>query len=137
MLVLPSKGASIILANERMINDSLMELACTPNGWSREPLVDILEEIAGLRFGEPPYARPAGFYSGPLYFDVFILDPVGNVTVRMNRLKRRQPIQWCDPAKLAAAMRTFHCDYAYGCESLKMDRPRINELLDSFVMEMQ
>jgi hypothetical protein len=138
MLVFPSKGVSIILTNERMINDSLMVLVCTtPHTSSHDPrlsLIDILEEIADLRFGEPPYPRPAGFYSGPLYFEVFSLDPVGNVTDRLKRLKSRYQLSWCDPAVLTDALRTFHCDYAYGCERQQMDRPNIIELIDKFMV---
>lgn len=139
MLVSARKGASIILAHERRINDYLMELAVgtSTTGYDpRPPLIDILQEIADLRFTEGVNIyRPAGCYHGTLYFDVFGLDPVGNVTERLHQLKR--PHRRCDPHKLAEALRTFHCDYAFAWENHRLHYPFIDDLLDKFVVTMQ
>jgi len=135
MLIMPSKGTSIITTSERMINDTLMMLACRPTPPSREDLIDVLEEIADFRWGDPPYPRPAGFYSGPLYWEVFQADPVGNTQYRMERLKKRFHHLWidCDGQLMADALRKFHCDFAYGCESGDMNRMAVCGLINAFL----
>jgi hypothetical protein len=140
MLVFPKKAASLIESNERTINDSLMQLVCRPPYTylrpSRNELVDVLEEIADLRCGsEPSYPRPAGFYSGPLYWDVFGCDPVGNVAYRLERLKQRYREVWidCDPKKMADALRQFYTVFADGCQDQQMDRMSISSLIDRFI----
>lgn len=140
MLLMPKKMASIIESNERMINDSLMQLVCRPPYTylrpSRHELVDVLEEIADMRCGaEPSYPRPAGFYSGALYWDIFGCDPVSNVTYRLERLKQRYREVWidCDPKKMADALRLFHTEYADGCQEQQLTRVAIVGLIDRFI----
>jgi hypothetical protein len=142
MVVSPDKGARIIEAYERLINDALMELVCRPSHTytpSRAPLIDALEEIADLRFGaEPSYPRAAGYYSGPLYWDVFAGDPPGNTRYRMQNLCRRFHHIWVDRDvdRMVTALRKFHTDYADGCQEQQMDRLSIISLLNEFVLTM-
>lgn len=139
MLLLPNNGKQIITASERMINDTLLRLICRPatvyESVTMVDLIDLLEEIADLRFGHPPGPRMAGFYSGPLYVDIFSPDPAGNVSYRMARLRQRFRSIWIDhdPAKVADGLRTFHAKFAHGCEMAALDRVAIGRLIDAFV----
>jgi hypothetical protein len=139
MLLLPDKGKQIIIASERMINDTLLRLICRPatayEAVKQTDLIDMLEEIADLRFGNPPGPRMAGFYSGPLYVDVFSPDPVGNVSYRMARLRQHFHSIWIDhdPATVADGLRTFHAKLAHGCEMAALTRGTISALIDEFV----
>lgn len=142
MVVSPAKGERIIEAHERLINDSLMQLVCRPTHTftpSRGPLIDALEEIADLRFGtEPSYPRAAGYYSGPLYWEVFSADPLGNTRYRLERLRERHHNIWlsCDCRKMLDALRQFHTDFADGCQEQQMDRHNIVCLIDQFINAM-
>jgi hypothetical protein len=142
MVVSPAKGERIIEGHERLINDSLMQLVCRPVHTfmpSRELLINALEEIADLRFGsQPSYPRAAGFYSGPLYWDVFSGDPLGNTSYRLERLRQRHHNIWltCEPSKMADALRQFHTDYAEGCQEQQMSRCQISGLIDQFIDAM-
>lgn len=135
MLLQPAKARSIIEGYERTINDSLMELASRSVWFSgRYILANLLEEIADMRFGDPPLPRPHGFYSGPLYWDVFGPDPVGNVGYRMRRLVSRSRLigRHYDAATMAETLRKFHNNFAYGCEEGKMDAIAVTQLLREF-----
>jgi hypothetical protein len=139
MVVSPDKGTRIIEAYERLINDALMELVCRPSHTftpSRAPLIDALEEIADLRF--LPYQRPAGYYSGPLYWDVFVADPLGNTRYRLDRLCQRFHSIWIDRdvSEMADALRNFHTAYADGCQERQMNRSAIVGLIDQFIDTM-
>jgi hypothetical protein len=142
MVVSPDKGARIIESHERLINDSLMQLVCRPVHTftpSRDSLINALEEIADLRFGsEPSYPRPAGYYSGPLYWQVFSADPLGNVQYRLERLRQRHHNIWmsCDCERMYRALRQFHTDYANGCQEQQMSRMDIVNLIDQFINTM-
>lgn len=139
MVVSPQKGERIIELYERLINDALMQLVCRPPHTftpSREPLIYALEEIADLRFGgEPSYPRAAGYYSGPLYWEVFAGDPIGNTQYRLDRLRERHHNIWItyEPLKIANALRLFHTTYAEGCQEQEMNRHEIVFLIDQFI----
>ena len=142
MVVSPDKGARIIESHERLINDSLMQLVCRPVHTftpSRDSLINALEEIADLRFGgEPSYPRAAGFYSGPLYWEVFGADPLGNTRYRLERLRQRHHNIWltCDCGKMLSALRQFHTHFADGCQEQQMSRHEIVGLIDDFIDAM-
>ena len=134
MLLNPDKARSIISGYERSINDALMELASRSGGWfpGRQVLINLLTEIADMRFGEPPYPRPHGFYSGPLFWEVFGLDPVGNVKYRMHLLRYRLAARRIEPEKMTEALRHFHNRFAFACEEGGLDSQGIAELLNEF-----
>lgn len=144
MLVAPDTGRRLIFDSERTINDALMQHACRPNHSfgeiSRDTLIGMLEEIADLRFGEPVRSRACGFYSGPLFWDVFGYGGsvvVDNVSYRMARQKQRLNNIWndCEPQKMADALYTFHTAFARGCEDETMDRLAISGLCDQFLAQ--
>jgi len=146
MLVSPEKGTGIILGYERTINDGLLQLACafrSRQGIPRECLIDMLEEIADLRFGVPPsYPRACGFYSAPLFWEVFGYGgelQVQNVAYRMECQRRRYNIFWIDrdPLDVGEALRRFHTGFARGCEDASMDRARIDQLLHEFTVGLR
>jgi hypothetical protein len=134
MLLHPDKGRSIILGYERTINDALIELASRSGGWfpSRQVLINLLTEISDMRFGDPPGPRPHGFYSMPLYWEVFGRDPVGNTRYRMRLLSHRLAARQLDPERLAESLRHFHNTFAYGCEEGTIDHQRLLDLLTEF-----
>lgn len=141
MLLSPDKGTQIISNNERAINDILLQLISRPpsvySSASQYDLIERLEEIADMRFGDPPLPRMAGFYSGPLYYDMFVADPIGNMRYRIERLKRKYHMIWFDhdPERVAAAVRQFHLAFAAGCETGNMDRLVISSLVNQFVAD--
>ena len=135
MRLSPDKARAIIMGYERTINDALIELVSRTERWfpTRNILVNLLTEIADMRFGDPPSTRAHGFYSGPLYWDVFGPDPVGNVSYRLAWLtKANRVICRHDPAGLAERIRKFHNAFAFGCEEGDMDYHRIIGLLVEF-----
>ena len=143
MLVSPAKATSIIIGYERTINDGLMQLACAYyayQGIPRESLIDMLAEIADLRFGSDPIVatRPCGFYSGPLFWEVFGYGGVmrlENVAYRLACQQRRFNVFWIDRelSQMAEALRTFHTNYARGCEDGILDRAKIDGLIHNFI----
>lgn len=142
MLTTPETGTQFIINNERTINDALLHIACRPDHTynmhiSREALIDLLEEIADLRFGEHRYTRACGFYSGPLFWKVF--GPHGticqsNVEYRMNRQRKKTNNIWIDRdvGVVTHALYKFHTDFARGCEDGCMNRIMITTLLRAF-----
>lgn len=139
MLLHPDKGKQIITSYERAINDALIELASRSSGWfpSRQVLINLLTEISDMRFGDPPFPRPHGFYSGPLWWDVFGPDPVGNVRYRTRLLSHRLAARQVEPPLLADSLRHFHNCFAFGCENGTMDRDAITTLLTEFEQRIE
>jgi|SRR5882672_1670680 len=144
MLVSPAKATSIILSYERTINDALIQLGCAfyaYQGIPREALIDMLAEIADLRFGSGA-SRACGFYSGPLFWDVFGYGGelrVENVAYRLECQRRRFNIFWIDRdvSEMAEALRTFHTVFARGCEDGTLDRAAIDGLIHAFVTTLR
>lgn len=144
MQLAPASGKRIIETYERAINDALMHIACHPPHSttiflvkSRDMLLDQLEEIADLRFGEHLSTRPCGYYSGPLFWEIFGYGGevvLGNVAYRMSRQKRRMSHVWtdCDVKMIADALQAFHTAFARGCEDACLDRNAISKLIDEF-----
>lgn len=143
MLTTLDAGTRFIANNERTINDALLHIACRPDHTystshlSRDALIDILEEIADLRFGDDQATRACGYYSGPLFWSVFGIGGevrVGNVAYRMTRQRRKANNIWIDrdAAEVTAALRKFHTDFARGCEDGRMTRIIISNLLREF-----
>jgi hypothetical protein len=144
MQLAPAIGTRIIETYERAINDALMHIACHPPHQttlfmvaSRDMLIDQLEEISHLRFGEHSSTRPCGYYSGPLFWHIFGYGGevvLGNVAYRMSRRKRRMNHVWIDhDVKLIAdALLAFHTAFARGCEDACLDRIAISKLIDEF-----
>lgn len=139
MLLSPQKGSQIIISSERTINDNLLLLVCRPSqAYDRDcrlVVINTLEEIADIRFGDPPRPAAADYYNSILYHEAFGLAPVENVRYRMKRLQNRYYPVWIDRdvAMVADQLRAFHADYAHGCETAKMDRTAICGLVDQYV----
>jgi hypothetical protein len=140
MLVSPDKGRHIILGYERTINDGLMQMVCAAHASRIIPpdcLIDMLEEIADLRFGALVTPRACGFYSGPLFWDVFGYGGevrADNVAYRMACQQRRFHILWIerDPLIMGEALRAFHTTFGRGCEDMTVERHSIHRLLGCF-----
>lgn len=141
MLTTPSAGTRFIENHERTINDALLHIACRPHHTymhlSRDGLIDILEEIADLRFGEDRTTRACGFYSGPLFWNVFGIGGevhTDNVAYRMTRQRHKANNIWIDRdvVSVTDALRQFHTDFARGCEDARMNRITISQLLRAF-----
>src|ERR1041385_8266566 len=100
MLLSPSKAKQIICDCERTINDSLLLLVCRPPHAdyhvTRRTLVCHLEEIADMRFGDPPQPGTADYYLSLLYREPFDLAPTANITYRMERLRRLHYPVWLE-----------------------------------------
>jgi hypothetical protein len=146
MVVTVRKATHIIEDSERAINDTLLYIACRPDHsrappasgrpW-RDDLVDQLEEIADLRFDDQGATRSSGFYSAPLFWEVFgfggVIRPA-NVAYRMAQLCRKMKDIWIDRDvdSVTQALYKFHTDFARGCEDGNMNRIKIDVLLYEF-----
>lgn len=144
MLVSVDYGTRHIQSAERWINDLLLVLVCASNRTKRDALINMLKEIADLRFGNaPPLPRSAGFYSGPLFWDPFgcggTIIP-GNVAYRISRLS--DDWTWdswkaIDPAILAQALYQFHTEFSRGCEDAHWNRTAIDVLVYTFEKQFE
>jgi hypothetical protein len=141
MVVTSKKAARIIEDSERTINDTLLYIACRPehtywHSWC-DDLVNQLEEIADLRFDDQGTTRSCGFYSGPLFWEVFgfggMIRPA-NVAYRMAQQRRKMKDIWIDRDvdSVTQALYKFHTNFARGCEDGDMNRRKIDVLLDEF-----
>ena len=143
MLLSPHKASKVISQSERLINDNLLLLVCRPSQaydpGLRIALIRALEEIADMRFGDPPQPATADWYISLLYREPFDLAPVGNVTYRIERLKFTHYPVWLerDPAFVAEQLRAFHNEFGQACEAGNLDRATIVALVDQFVAWVQ
>lgn len=139
MLLSPQKGSQFIIQNERPINDNLLLLVCRPSrAYDRDCrvlVINTLEEIADIRFGDPPRPASSDYYHSILYGEPFGLAPVDNLIYRMKRLRRRYYPVWVerDPALVAEQLRAFHAEFAHGCEEATMTCSQITGLVDQFI----
>lgn len=139
MLLSPSKASKIISQNERLINDNLLLLVCRPSQAYDHgvhiALIRMLEEIADMRFGEPPQPGTADYYISILYREPFDLSPANNVAYRMNRLQQLHYSFWVEreAAFIAEQLRAFHHEFAQACQEGRLDRSAIAGLIDQFV----
>lgn len=138
MLLSPQKGSQFIIQNERTINDNLLLLVCRPSRAydrdARVTAINLLEEIADIRFGDPPKPASGDYYNSILYGEPFGLAPTENVAYRMKRLYKRYYPVWIDrdPTLVAEQLRAFHGEYAHACET-GTNRTTICGLVDQFV----
>jgi hypothetical protein len=139
MLLSPKKASKVISENERLINDHLLLLVCRPSQaydrGVRVALIRALEEVADMRFGDPPQPGTADYYISLLYREPFDLAPTANVTYRMSRLQQLYYPVWIerDPAFVAEQLRAFHNEFGHGCERGGLTKLEVTALVDQFV----